>query len=455
MHEECRTPELGPRGGTRAPSLEEAPPEELLETFHKLLIAGRWLLVGAETAGTVLLLPSNLGQGGLTALVLLFGYNALSLLLVHRVPMGRVPVPWLLALDVVFLAVVAHHTGGTASPFLGQYYLIILAAALFYGLSGGLVLGIVAGLASAALMPLAGAGTWENLWHDLRNLAVYYVLIGAFTGYLVDRLKTWFGRYQEDHARLRQQEVQAALAHREMELARAMQGASLPAIPLSIPDLDVAVRLEFAAEVGGDFYLLLTDEDRVALVVGDVSGKGIPAALVSTTVAHLLPVLQPLRDPGLAFSRLNQDLTQRLPAVAFVTLVLAEVNAGAGSLRIWNAGHPPALLWRAREGRVLRAEQHNRLMGIFPDGKWEPDDLGLDTNDVLLLYSDGLIEASNSLGERYGDERVAEVLGRNAERSASAIVEALVSAVRQWGHLSDDLTILVCRRTPVGQPSTE
>lgn len=424
----------------------EAAPAELLETFQKLLIAGRWLLVGAETVETALLLPAiHPDHGAIPALALLCGYNLLSLVIVLRDPMRRVPVPWLLALDVLLLAVAAHHTGGSGSPFLGQYYLIILAAALFYGLAGGLALGAVSALASAVLVPLSPTGSWAELWQDLRNLAVYYVIIGGFTGYLVDGLRTWFGRYQGSQAEIRKQELQAEIAHREMELARAMQRASLPAIPSLVPGLDIEARLEFAQDVGGDFFLYLSEGERVGLVVGDVSGMGIPAALVSTTVAHLLPTLQPLKDPAVALSRLNQDLSQRLPTNAFVSLVLAEVDVGGGSLRTWNAGHPPALLWRAREGRAVRAERHNPLLGIFPECNWHPEDWPMEVGDVLLLYTDGLIEAPNAQGERYEVERAAEVLGQNAERNAQGIADALVSAVREWGQLADDLTLLVCK----------
>lgn len=431
----------------------EDAPEELLGTFQSVLVAGRWLLMGAETAATGLLMATaDLGPGAIPALALLFGYNALSLVVVHRIPIRRVPVPWLLALDVLFLAVAAHHTGGSGSPFLGQYYLIILAAALFYGLAGGLVLGTVSALASAVLVPLSPTGSWGELWQDLRNLAVYYVIIGGFTGYLVDRLRTWFARYQESQAEIRKQELQAEVAHRELELARAMQNASLPAIPPRVPGLDIEARLEFAREVGGDFYLFLMEGERVGLVVGDVSGKGVPAALISTTVAHLLPTLQPLKDPALALRRLNQDLTQRLPTNAFVSLVLAEVDTGAGSLRTWSAGHPPALLWRAGEGRVVQAEGHNPLLGIFPEYHCHPEDWPLETGDVLLLYSDGLIEASNAQDEQYGVERAAEVLRQNTNRSAEGIADALVSAVRQWGDLSDDLTLLICKRVAERPP---
>jgi sigma-B regulation protein RsbU (phosphoserine phosphatase) len=188
------------------------------------------------------------------------------------------------------------------------------------------------------------------------------------------------------------------------------------------------------------------------LVVGDVSGKGVPAALISTTVAHLLPSLQPLNDPALAFHELNKDLTERLPSSAFVSLVLAEVDTRSGGLRTWNAGHPPALLWRGGQERVVQTDIHNLLLGILPDYHCRPEEWLLEIGDVLLLYSDGLIEAPNAQGERYEIERAAEVLRQNAHRSAEEIADAFVSAIRQWGNLSDDLTLLVCKRVSETDP---
>jgi len=425
----------------------DADPQDLLAAFRLQLIAGRWLLIGAETVETALLLPfARLDRGAVPALALLFVYNAVSLLIVHRVPLRRAPVPWLMALDVLFVALAAYYTGGSGSPFLGQYYLIILAAALFYELPGGLAVGIAAAVIAALLAPISPGGGWEGIGRDLRNLAGYYVLVGGFTGYVVRRMKAWFRCYQESQAEIRVREVEREVARREMELGRTMQRTALPARPPQVPGLDLAVRLEPAREVGGDFYLFLSAERRVGLVVGDVMGKGLPAALIATSITYLLPALRPLADPAGAIRELNSSLHERLPEGAFVTMVLAEADAGSGTLRIWNAGHPPWLCWRAREGRVIEGKTGNPVLGIFTGCDCRSEEWPLENGDVLLLYSDGLIETPGASGELFGSERAAGVLAGNAGREAAEIVDALVGAVRQWGTLGDDLTLLVCKR---------
>jgi hypothetical protein len=417
-------------------------PRELLYSFRSLLIGGRWLLVAAESTMTVLILVSEcLSERTVLALLLLTLYNAVSLVVVHRGPLRHLTLSRLLSVDLLFVAIVSHGTGDSQSPFLGQCYLIIFAAALSYGFAGGMAAGVASALITAVLAYLRPAGLWE----DIRDLVPYFLLAGAYSGFLMARMQVWFQQYQDGVARERQRELQAEATRREMELARSMQEAALPAAPPPVAGLDLAARSQFAREVGGDFYLFLTDEERVGLVIGDVSGHGIPAALTATSIGHLLPWLRPLEDPRQALDSLNQDLAERLPTDSFVTIMLAEVDRCPGRLRLWNAGHPPALLWRAQEARVVEARSCNPLLGVFPSWDGRPEEWPLLPGDLLALYSDGLVEVRDARGEPFGSARAAEVLARNAGGSADAIAAALIQAAMDWGAQSDDLTVLVCR----------
>jgi Stage II sporulation protein E (SpoIIE) len=420
-------------------------PGELLETFQSLLIAGRWLLVVAETIVMLLLLiTERLGQRAHMALLFLFLYNATSLVVVHRVPIRRLPVIGLLFLDLLFVAAVAHHTGGSQSPFLGQCYLIIFAAAFFYGLAGGVAVGVLSVLITSVLVIQTPAGLWE----DVRDLAPYFLMTGAVTGFLVDRLRIWFERYQQSEAHSRERDLQAEATRREMELARSIQEAALPAAPPRVPGLDIAARSTFAREVGGDFYLFVTDGERVGLTIGDVSGKGMSAALTATSIGHLLPWLRPLRDPRRALSELNQELTERLPDQAFVTMTLAQADLMQGRVCLWTAGHPPALLWRHKSAQVVETRVQNPLLGVFPTWEGSAEEWPLEAGDALVLYSDGLIETRNARGEEFDLCRAASLLAQHAHESAEEIVDALTEAMHRWGTPTDDLTILVCRRIP-------
>ena len=424
------------------------------DTFRGLLIAGRWLLVGAETAGSLLLLflrPEHLTPDAPEILALLFLYNALTLVWVHRTTtfVSRRMVLSLLVLDLAFVAVAAAATGGSGSPFLGQCFLIIFVGALFYGLRGG----VLVGAASALLTALLALGNTGGQRRDLVDLAPYFLVSGALTGYLVDYLHTWFRRFRESEVQAHRREVGAEAVRKEMELAWEMQRAALPVAPPCVAGLEIAARSEFAREVGGDFHLFLTEGERRGFVVGDVSGKGIPAALAATSIGHLLPWLRPLSDPDRALADLNRHLSERLPTEAFVTLALAETDLAGGTLRLWGAGHPPALCWQARTGRVVEAcEARGMALGIFPVWKGEAAEFPLEESDVVLLYSDGLVEVRNKQGEQFGAERAADVLAEHAAGGADAVADALVCRAREWGRLDDDLTILVCRRLPEGCP---
>ncbi|HEU4754788.1 MAG TPA: hypothetical protein VFU47_16895, partial [Armatimonadota bacterium] len=163
---------------------ERTRPEQdpLLDTFRTAVIGGRWLLVIAATLESLLLAATGgVPPAGWTVLGCLLLYNLASLVLVHRLPVRRIPVLAILALDLLFVGAMASVTGGAQSPFLGQCYLIIYAGALFYGLSGGLTVGFVSALLATAL-------TFQNpadvAWDSFRGYVPYFLIAGAFAGFL-------------------------------------------------------------------------------------------------------------------------------------------------------------------------------------------------------------------------------------------------------------------------------
>lgn len=248
--------------------------------------------------------------------------------------------------------------------------------------------------------------------------------------------------------------ITASGQNREMESARRMQIAATSFRPPKIAGLDVAVRIRQLTEIGGDFCIYLPSaspkHETIGLVLGDVSGKGIPSALLSTSVAHLLPHLHPLEDAETALSTLNRDLWERSPEDTFVTLVLAEIAPISGAVRLWTAGHTPAQYWCARTGRVHESKRHNLILGAFPEWTGVPEECFLELGDVLLLYSDGLTEARNDRGEWFTPKRVARILEMHAHASADEIADALLAAHSAWGPATDDLSLLVCKRTGLG-----
>ena len=426
----------------------------LLETedFPLLLRRGRWALALTEAAISLFLALwyQDRPPAAWVAMGLLLAYNMVVLAQLYRLSIWRIPIRLLVVLDLLFLGNAAYYTGAATSPYLGLCYLIVFVAALFGDLKGGLIVGAMAG-AMAVGLGLFDPTADRHHWEVVRDTAPYFMIVGGFTGYLVAQMKTWFTRYQESLARELEQKQTEQTRQRELELAREIQQSSLQMTVPDVAGLTLVLRTEPSREVGGDFHAFITEpvSGRLGLAVGDVAGKGIAAALVATSIGSLLPYLDPLRGAHHALVRLNKDLCERLPPATFVTLLYAEVEAGAGTLRLWNAGHPPALIWRARDGHVESASCGQAPpLGLFKIWRAPEQELTLAPGDLLVLHSDGVTEARTDDGQAYFDEaRLHELIQTHAPRGPEALADAIFEALYAGGEPHDDLTLLLCQRT--------
>jgi DNA-binding NarL/FixJ family response regulator len=246
----------------------------------------------------------------------------------------------------------------------------------------------------------------------------------------------------------------------DLLLAQEVQSAAIPPSAPALAGMEIAIRAVSAQGIGGDFHLILRPPDdrdvlgQVGVVVGDVSGKSLPASLIATSIGHLLPLLDPLRDPASALHVLNDALLERTPLESYASLVLAQINARSGLIRIWSAGHPPTILWRSRFGEVVEARMGNLPLGCYVDWRGDPQEFSWEVGDILVLYSDGLIETRNQKGEMFEIAGVTEILRRFPNGSAEEIVEALMQAANDWGTVTDDITVLVCKRTMTAPPQS-
>ena len=423
----------------------------LLETegFPLLLRRGRWALAILETGLSVFMALwfQNRPLAAWIAMLFLFAYNVIVLLLLHRLPLKRTPIALFLILDLIFLANVSYYTGASTSPFIGQSYLIVFVAALFFDIKGGIIVG---SLAAAMMIGLGLLDPGPDNWEEVRDTAPYFVIVGGFTGFLVAQMKTWFTRYQESAAREAEQERTEQAYQRELELAREVQRSSLPIAPPVVAGAQLALRTEPSREVGGDFHAFVTDPagTRLGIAVGDVSGKGIAAALTATSIGYLLPYLEPLRMPHAALVRLNKDLSERLPETSFATLIYTELNLETGTLRVWNAGHPPALLWRARDGRVEDTPSGVAPpLGLFSVWRAPEQELQLAPGDLVLLHSDGVLEVRGADGPLFGEERLRQLVAAHAAKGPTALLEAILTALHAYGEPGDDLTLVALQRS--------
>jgi hypothetical protein len=400
--------------------------------FLPLLKTGRWALVliqGLLTLGLVAWYPSR-PVGAYVAMALMMLYGGSTLLLVRRIPLEKLRIRSLIVLDFFFLTHVCYWTGGSNSPFLGLLYLLVLVSALFFDLWGGVLAGLAAGGIAIALTLL----TPDALWELTRDTAPYFPIVGGFTGFVAGQMKQW-------QTKLQQGETEAQLQKRERELARSVQRSTQPELPPSLRGFTLAIRSVPSQEVGGDFYTFLTPRPGMLHVaLGDVSGKGMAAALTATGIGYLLPHLRTQSPPEIRLAALNADLNARLPLGTFVALLYVALHED-GQVTFWNAGHVPP--WRgARECSLGGAPP----LGLFPDWRGPSQHLNLEPGETLLLCSDGVLEVRNASGDEFGPEGLSRFLAAHRNASSETIVDALLSAVHAHGDPADDLTVLVIRR---------
>ena len=239
----------------------------------------------------------------------------------------------------------------------------------------------------------------------------------------------------------------------ELEIARDIQLAMLPGGLHHTGDTVICGMTRPANTVGGDFYDILTLADgRVVLAVGDVAGKGSPAALL---MALLLAMLRTLVDEGLETARLverlNVQVSRHSPSSRFITLFLGIYDPRDGSLDYVNAGHLPPVLRRC-DGRFERLDNTGGglALGMFPHATYETRRLVVEPGDVFVLFSDGITEAENAAGVAFDEAGLQQAIATNESMDPEALGRALLRAVERHAgdvRLADDLTALVLRRT--------
>jgi len=236
----------------------------------------------------------------------------------------------------------------------------------------------------------------------------------------------------------------------ELEVAREIQLAMLPSGTYRSGDVEICGVTRPANTVGGDFYDVLPMPDgRVIVTLGDVAGKGSPAALL---MALLLAVLRTLVDealePTALMARLNSQISRHSPASRFITLFYAVYSPSTGHLVYVNAGQNPPLL-RRRDGRYERLTGTGVALGMFEGSSYRAVETMLGPGDTLILYSDGISEAENPAGVPFEETGLEQIVATNARFSASEIGAAVLKAVEHHAQdfrFSDDLTILVLKR---------
>jgi predicted ester cyclase len=258
---------------------------------------------------------------------------------------------------------------------------------------------------------------------------------------VVTRNLTWRSRVEEARERER--------IEQELQVGRRIQQASLPKEVPELEGWEITPYYRPAREVGGDFYDFFELKDGwVGVVVGDATGKGVPAALVeSATSSMLRAVSQALgsSSPGEVLAQVNEALLARIPPNMFVTCLYAILDPKSGRLTYANAGHVLPYLRRSGDAKELRAR--GMPLGLMSSMGYEEMEIVLEAGDRVLFYSDGLVEAHDPEGEMFGFPRLRALVAEHGEGNSleEALLEELYSFVGEGWEQEDDITLLTLR----------
>jgi phosphoserine phosphatase RsbU/P len=243
-------------------------------------------------------------------------------------------------------------------------------------------------------------------------------------------------------------ERRLATIENELAVARQLQFSILPTATPQLRNLRIAAVYEPMTEVAGDFYEYLpVDEHRAGFLVADVSGHGVPAALIASMIkvaAQSVVSFSP--DPSELLRRLRDIMSAQLQG-QFVSVAYLWMDTESRTARYSAAGHPPLLFWRAGGNSLSRILSNGLLLGVPIDSVFPTREISFAPGDRFLLYTDGLSEPENSSGESFSDYRLERILRDNPSRPAAELSLLLLSEVRSWQPAStpqqDDITFLL------------
>jgi sigma-B regulation protein RsbU (phosphoserine phosphatase) len=254
-----------------------------------------------------------------------------------------------------------------------------------------------------------------------------------------------------ENAQLHRQALEKERLERELELAAEIQRALLPGRMPSPPGLEIVGWSRPTRQVGGDYYgHLALQGGRIGLVVADVTGKGMPAAILVSTLHSAIHLLLERAAPDEeTIAKLNQHIAESSGANKFITMLLVEIDPRGDRLGFLNAGHNPGLLLRA-DGTVERLTASGLPLGLLRSATYTYRQVAHGPGDLLCLYSDGITECVSPADEEFGEDRLIEYLAHHRAAPLSELLSGLEHAVTEFAAgqpQADDQTIVLVRRS--------
>ncbi len=254
-----------------------------------------------------------------------------------------------------------------------------------------------------------------------------------------------------EEARLRRLGAERQRLEQELAVARDIQRSLLPACCPTAPGWSIDVAWEAARQVGGDFYdFVRLAENRLGVVIADVSDKGVPAALFMVLCRSLVRASAPgQHSPAETLRRVNRLLLEDARAEMFVTVFYAIIDLETGEMRYASAGHNPPMLCPADGGPMANLEAPGIILGVVKDAHLEDRSVRLAPGDTLVLYTDGATEAINAAEEQFGEARLAQVVCERRGQDLGEIRQALLRALEEFRGDQppfDDTTLVLVRR---------
>jgi sigma-B regulation protein RsbU (phosphoserine phosphatase) len=279
---------------------------------------------------------------------------------------------------------------------------------------------------------------WVRI-HDNLTTVLCFTFVVYFIQRYIEQREALARAVQQQRDRLQQ----------DLELAAQVQRLFLPLGKPAIAGLQIAGMMQPARSVSGDYYdYIPIGSHAIEIVVADVAGKGVPAALLMSATAAVMQ-LEANRERNMLelVGRLDKEISSVSDGERYVTLLLAEIDARQRIVRYVNCGHNPALLFRAKTGMVTGMDSSCPPVGMFSERPCELASADLAVGDVLVFYTDGVTEANNQQGEEFGLERLSAVVRRGAALSAEDLMTNIYSAAADFcgDAFNDDVTILVVK----------